>query len=211
MNPLGSNLSRLVNNLSFNDQDIPVVKDLASHHMSTHSPTILILLLYQPSMAKHLNIEIKDLKTRMMDMELRTLEEEKCVVINPVLTSVQMHECCDILLGIGRKNQLGGFEIEVRGIELKGFLVVGDAHTEMAKFVDGGWSLLEALGSVHWSVFRSWKVVSQFWESLGDLDWCLTIYKMEGEIVNWVVECDSLSTSWSIRVVNGSCSRERCG
>ena len=68
----------------------PIIKDLASHHMPSNTPTVLIFLLHEPSMSKHLYIEIKDLETRMMDMEFWSLEEEKAMVVNPLRTSIKM-------------------------------------------------------------------------------------------------------------------------
>jgi len=49
-------------------QVIPVVKDLASKHMSTNSPAVCPVLAPQPVMTKSLGIKIIDLKTTMMDV-----------------------------------------------------------------------------------------------------------------------------------------------
>ncbi len=55
----------------------PIVEDLTAHNMSANSPAIFILLFHQPCMAQHLDVEVKDLKAGVMDVELRPFEEEK--------------------------------------------------------------------------------------------------------------------------------------
>ena len=57
--------------------NIPIIEYLTSHHVSPNAPAILIVLLRQPRMTKHLNIEVKYLEARMMDMGFRPLKKEE--------------------------------------------------------------------------------------------------------------------------------------
>jgi hypothetical protein len=127
--------------------------------MSSNTPAIVILLLSQPRMTKHLNVKIEDLKTRMVDMELGPFEKEKTMMVNPFIPSIQMEKSGDVLPSIWSVNQFAWLKVEMGRVELIGPLVVGDTKAEVAEFMDGSRSLFEALCLVDWTVLGSWKIV----------------------------------------------------
>ena len=137
----------------------PVIKDLASHHMPSNAPTVLILLLCEPGMSKHLDIKVKDLETGMMDMKFRSPEKEKAMVVNPLRPSIEMQKGGDVFLGVWGIDELAGLEVEVRGVEFVGLWVIGDAKTKVPKFVDRSRTLLESLRLVRRSIFARGKIV----------------------------------------------------
>lgn len=148
----------------------PIIENLTAHHMSANSPAIFVFLFDQPIMSQHLDIEIEDLETRVVDVELGAFEEEKRVVIHPFRTPIEMHECCDILLCVRGIDQLGGLEVEGGCVEFEGLLVVRHAEPEMPKLMDWCRSLLESLGLVHWAMLVRGEVVGQLGEGLCDLE-----------------------------------------
>jgi hypothetical protein len=176
----------------------PIIKDLTSHHMPPNTPTVLVFLLCEPGMSKHLYIKIKDLETGMMDMKFRSSEEEKAMVVNPFRSSIKMQKGRDVLLGVWGIDELAGLEVEIRGVELKGLLVIGDAKTEVAKFVDRSRTLLKSLCLVHRSILACGEIVFQFWECFCNVHGSLTIDQMKREIVDWVIKSDLLSSPGSI-------------
>lgn len=192
-------------------QYVPVVEDLAAHDVPADSPAVLVILLRQPRVAEHLDVEIEDLEARMVHVEHGALEKEKRVVVDILQPEVQVQERHDVLLGVRIVHQVAGLEVEVRREEVEGLLVVGDAEAEMAELVDGRRALLEALERVDWAVLAGGEVVVQFGECLGDRDACLAVHQVEGTVIYWVVERHSLPSAWSVRVVDGSCSGEGGG
>jgi len=102
----------------------PVIEDLTPHDMPTHAPTILILFLGQPVVSQHLNIEIEHLKGGMMDVKFRTFEEEKAVVVNPLTAAIEVQEGDNVGLCFRIMYKFSGLEVEIRGIEFEGFVVI---------------------------------------------------------------------------------------
>jgi hypothetical protein len=125
----------------------PIIEDLTSHDMPSNTPAILPPLVSQPVVPEHLRIEIMRLETRMMDMTLWPLEEEKAVVVDQLLPAVESAKAVEIATG-GIMDQLRGEEVEVSGVEIEGFRKIGDTYSEMAEFIDGCWGFLEALECV---------------------------------------------------------------
>ena len=56
--------------------------------MSPHPPAILIPLLNQPIVPKHLRVEIEDLERRVVYVHFGPLEEEEAVVIDEIQAAV---------------------------------------------------------------------------------------------------------------------------
>ncbi len=119
------------------EKHIPIVENLAPQNVPPDPPAILIPLLNQPIMPQHLRVKIENLKRRMMHMGFRPLEEEEAVVVDELGAAVQMHKRHHVDV-VGPVEQIRGFEVEVTGPEVEGLGVVGDAHAEVAEFVDFG-------------------------------------------------------------------------
>ena len=107
--------------------------------MPPHPPAILIPLLDQPVVPQHLRVEIKNLEGRVVHVHSGPFEEKEAVVVDEFVAAVQMHEGDDVA-ALSVVQQIGGFEIEVAGPEVERFGEVGDAHAEVAEFVDLGWA-----------------------------------------------------------------------
>jgi hypothetical protein len=67
---------------------IPIIKDLAAHDMSSHTPTVLVAFVAEPVVAQHLCVKIMCFKRGVMDMAFRSLEEEETVVVDELSTSI---------------------------------------------------------------------------------------------------------------------------
>jgi hypothetical protein len=52
---------------------LPIIEYLAPHDMPSNSPAVLIALVSQPVMSKHLSVKIMRLKRGVMHMHLRSL------------------------------------------------------------------------------------------------------------------------------------------
>ena len=72
-------------------------------------------------------------------MRFGPLEEKEAVVVDEFVAAVQMHERGDVA-ALSVVEQIGGFEVEVAGPEVERLGKVGDAHAEVAEFVDLGWA-----------------------------------------------------------------------
>ncbi len=88
------------------NKHIPIIKYLTSQTMSSHSPTILIILLQQSITTQHLSIEIKDLERGVVDVEFRTLEEEEAMMVNEFGAPVEVYQGCNVapVFGLGELN-----------------------------------------------------------------------------------------------------------
>lgn len=56
--------------------------------MPPNAPAVFIFLLRQPVVAQHLDIEIKNFKTRVVHVEFWALKEEEAVVVDHLLASI---------------------------------------------------------------------------------------------------------------------------
>ena len=118
--------------------------------MPPHAPAVLILLLRQPGVAQHLDVEVKDLEARMMHVELRTLEEEEAVMVNHLLAVIQVQKCGHVFVRLWIVYDIAGLEVEILCEECERGLVVGHTQSKMAKLVDRSWALLESqIGRAH--------------------------------------------------------------
>lgn len=70
------------------EQNIPVIKDLTSHDVTSYTPAVLIPLAAQPVMTQHLSVEIMCFKRRVMYVRLGTFKEEKAMVIDQFRTTI---------------------------------------------------------------------------------------------------------------------------
>jgi len=113
---------------------IPVVKDLTPKNMSAHPPAKLVTLLFKPLMSKELGIEIVYLKGAMVDMDGRLLLTEEGMMVDVILTTVEMEEAGDIP-AIGCEKDIRWLEGEIVAIEFESFVEVGDILTVMTEFV----------------------------------------------------------------------------
>lgn len=113
---------------------IPVVEDLTSKNMSAHPPAKLVTLLFKPLMSKELGIEIVYLKGAMVDMDGRLLLTEEGMMVDVILTTVEMEEAGDIP-AIGCEKDIRWLEGEIVAIEFESFVEVGDILTVMTEFV----------------------------------------------------------------------------
>ena len=108
--------------------------------MPPDPPAILIPLLDQPIVAQDLGVEIEDLEGGVVDVAAGTRVEEEAVVVDELGAPVQVHEARHVD-AVGPVQQVRGREVEVRRPEGVGAGEVGDAHAEVAEFVDlgGAW------------------------------------------------------------------------
>ena len=74
-------------------------------------------------MAEHLYVNVMDLKTRVMNVELRAFEDEKGMMVDFLTPAIEMHKSCDIFAAF-IVNKIGWLEIEARGVEIKRLFVV---------------------------------------------------------------------------------------
>ncbi len=56
---------------------LPVIENLTTHYMSSHTPAVLISFLPEPVVAQDLCIKVMSLKRRMMDVRFWSLEEKE--------------------------------------------------------------------------------------------------------------------------------------
>ena len=92
MKPDGSNLSSQQASQHFQQENLPVVKDLTPHHMATDAPAVGIPLVAQPVVTEHLGVKVVCLERRVVDVHLGPLEEEEAVVVDQVVAAVQPEE-----------------------------------------------------------------------------------------------------------------------
>ena len=118
---------------------VPIIENLTSQNMSSHPPAILIPLFDQPVVPQHVRVEIKHLERRVVYVRFGPLKEEEAVVVDEFVSAVQMHERGDVA-ALSVVEQIGRFEVEVAGPEVERLGKVGDAHAEVAEFVDLGWA-----------------------------------------------------------------------
>ena len=114
---------------------IPVIEDLTSEDVSANSPAKFVSLLLQPLMSKKLCIKIVNLKRAMVYMDRRLLLTEEGVMVDVILSPVEVEETGDIP-AVGCKEDIGWLEGEIVAIEFISFVEVGDILTEMAEFVN---------------------------------------------------------------------------
>jgi len=161
-------------------------------------------------MTQHLHIKIEDLETRVVDVEFRALEKEESVMVHPLLATVYMHECHDILPGLWIVHNFRRLEVEIRVPEFPCLFVVCNTESIMSQLVYWCGAFLETLRLVDRSVFIRREVVGQFWEGFCNLNRCLAIYEMEWEFIHLVIECNPLSTTRCIGIVDWCSIRELC-
>lgn len=77
-------------------------------------------------MAKSSDIEVVHFEAGMVDMELRTFQEEKCVVVNLLHTPVQVREGQNVLSFVF--NQVARLQIETIGVYLSVFATSVTTH-----------------------------------------------------------------------------------
>lgn len=70
----------------------PVVKDLAAKDVSPDTPAVLIALVTQVVMPKHLDVKVVNLERAVMDMGLGAFKYEETVVICKRFTQVYVYE-----------------------------------------------------------------------------------------------------------------------
>lgn len=92
----------------------PVVKDLTTHNMPSHTPTVLIALVPQPIMTQHLGIVVVRLKAAVVHVRCAwALKEEETVVINLFSALVETEKDCNVFTGLV-VDELRRVEVEVR-------------------------------------------------------------------------------------------------
>ena len=114
---------------------IPVIEDLTSEDVSANSPAKFVSLFLKKLMSKKLCIKIVNLKRAMVYMDRRLLLTEEGVMIDIILSPVEMEETGDIP-AVGCKEDIRWLEGEIETIEFISFVEVGDILTEMAEFVN---------------------------------------------------------------------------
>lgn len=70
-------------------ENLPIVEDLAAHDVPTYTPAVLPTLAPQPIVAEHLRVEVVCLERRVVDMADGTFEEEKSVVVDELVASIE--------------------------------------------------------------------------------------------------------------------------
>lgn len=198
--------------------DLPVIEDLAAHDMPAHTPAVLPTLVPQPVVTQHLGVEVMCLEGRVVDVgSSGPFKEEEAVMVHKVFSSVQSEKDGHVhtLLVV---YQFAREEIEVCAVEFVALCVVGHAHAEVAKLMDGCRSLFEAckgvlgavllLGLVVWLVLAgqngpagttTHKVVPEL-RKLGvqRLNLSLAIDQVERETIHGVIEGDTLAPARGI-------------
>ena len=114
---------------------IPVIEDLTSEDVSANPPAKFVSLFLKKLMSKKLCIKIVNLKRAMVYMDRRLLLTEEGVMIDIILSPVEMEETGDIP-AVGCKEDIRWLEGEIETIEFISFVEVGDILTEMAEFVN---------------------------------------------------------------------------
>ena len=160
-------------------------------------------------MPQHLNIEVKNLEARMVDVKLWTLEEEEAVMVYHFLATIQMQEYRYILLLLRIIHYVTGFEIKVRREELIRFLVIRDAQAEVAQLMDRSRALLKALCLVHGPVLDGGKVIRQLRERLRGFHGYLSVDQMEGALIDGLIERHALPAARSVGLEDRGRSWER--
>src|SRR5436305_2230500 len=84
---------------------IPVIKNLTTKNVTANTPTQFITLLLKPLMSKKLCVEVMNLKGAVMDMDGRLFLAKEGVMINVILTAIEVEKTGDIL-AIGREQDI---------------------------------------------------------------------------------------------------------
>lgn len=67
----------------------PVIENLAAHHVSSNTPTVLITLMTEPVVTEHLSVKVVRFEGRVVDVHLGTFKEEEAVVVHKVVSAVE--------------------------------------------------------------------------------------------------------------------------
>ena len=84
--------------ITFFPHDQPVVEDLRAQNMSSNTPHRFVPLRCQPLMSQVLRVKVMDLKASMVHMCRLVRAHEECVMVNVVLTAVNVAEYRNLLL-----------------------------------------------------------------------------------------------------------------
>ena len=77
---------------------IPVIKDLTTKDMSSNTPAELVSFLLEVLMTQELSVEIVNFEGAVVDVDGWLLLTEERMVVDEVVTAIEMEETGDVLV-----------------------------------------------------------------------------------------------------------------
>lgn len=115
----------------------PVVKDLGTENMPSHTPHRLVSLPCEPIVPQLLGIEVVNFKGAVVNMRSLVRAHEEGMVVNGVASLVDVGKHCDVdfLAVFFHVEEIARDEVEIPGIEVKHGREVLYAVSEVAKLL----------------------------------------------------------------------------
>jgi len=129
----------------------PIIKDLRSKDMPANTPHTLIPFLREPLMTEILRVKVVDFETGVVDVRGWVRRHEESVMVNIVLSAVDVCEDGDIACLLVARRWIGDVEevrrreIEIARVPLQLCWKVLYTEPVVAELVDSGWTRGEAV------------------------------------------------------------------